>query len=72
METNQLSIERLFNFLMDDVSDLLTAIRENEDIALTFPGGHFDTLEDFANYWERVLPKLQDYAYQRIIEQNNH
>lgn len=48
--------KRLQNFLIDDVRALIAAIRNNEELAAhPIPGSGFETLEDFANYWENHI-----------------
>lgn len=49
----------LQNFLIDDVRALIDAIRDNEELAAqAIPGGGFDTLNDFANYWGRHINSI--------------
>lgn len=44
---------RLLNFLKDDVTALIKAIRNNDTLAaMETTSANFETLEDFANYWE--------------------
>lgn len=46
----------LQNFLLDDVRALIAAIRDNDELAAqAIPGSGFDTLNDFANYWENHI-----------------
>lgn len=44
---------KVLNFLKNDVAALIKVIRENETLAtMKTDGANFETLRDFANYWE--------------------
>lgn len=50
---------RLQNFLIDDVRALIAAIRGNDELsACQTPNSTFETLGDFANYWEIHINKV--------------
>lgn len=50
---------RLLSFLIDDVRALIVAIHNNAELAKTQTSNYgFDTLEDFANYWEHHIEEI--------------
>ncbi len=49
---------KLNNFLIDDVRAFLNMIETSPEMA-TIPGGNFETLGDFANYWKIHLNKIE-------------
>lgn len=52
---------KINNFLIDDVRALINAINNNPELAameIRKDGGSFDTLEDFARYWEIHIEEL--------------
>lgn len=50
---------RLLSFLTDDVRALIAAIHDDAELAKTqIPNCGFETLEDFANYWEHHIEEI--------------
>ncbi len=52
-------MSNLKNFLIDDIRVLIAAISNNEELVAQFiPDAGFETLGDFASYWERHIDKV--------------
>lgn len=47
------------DYLQRDVEELIKAINENEILSEITINTTFETLGDFANYWEKHLPNRQ-------------
>lgn len=53
--------DRLNSFLIEDVTELVNFILENEAVqAIATPGTGFDTMADFAFYWSNHIKKLSE------------
>lgn len=52
--------EKLINFLIDDIKEIIYAVSTNEQLQQTICNvGNGNTFQDLASYWERHLPQLE-------------